>query len=172
MSWWKTKDERRYKGVTDALGHAKSAVHNTPLPCVVKPECVYVAPPLLICSHCVFRKPVSPWTWPPSQRGWSWGKHPVRRALSWDRWRCRGPTGPEISTERCPTARRDLPSVSYTDGYTAVIESGNLWSQKGKNCWVEGVELDTLCISDLFIYFYCNSLNCTLRIWQRPSTCS
>lgn len=61
----KTKDKKKYyKGVTDLLRHAKCAVHSwntrTPLAFAVSPEYVEVAPPLLICSCCVFRKQVSP----------------------------------------------------------------------------------------------------------------
>lgn len=52
----KTKEQKCYKGVTDVLQHAKSAVHSrntcTPSPFAATPE--RVAPPLLICSHCVF----------------------------------------------------------------------------------------------------------------------
>lgn len=71
--------------------------------------------PTLICCHYVFRSLVSPWIWPPSQRGWSWQKQPVHRAWNWGRWHCRGPTGPETSIETCPTAHQELPSVSSGD---------------------------------------------------------
>lgn len=85
--------------------------------------------------RCVFRKPVSPWTWPPSQRGWSWGKHPVHRAWRWHLWHCKEATDPENCREMGHTVRHDLLSVSYT--VTLLWQKTGIRDEKvqKQNCW-------------------------------------
>lgn len=99
-------------------------------PDLPQPHPHYPRSAALVCV-CLHRKPVSPWTWPPSPRDWSsGGRHPAHRPWSWGLWASRGASDPGTSREKCPTAPSAPPSVSPAQ---TITEHGRLFISRCMN---------------------------------------